>query len=188
MATLITEILLVAGSYFMVFILTILAINWILNGLFKPYMRVRGSRGKLILVKVKNMVNDYYVTGKVDERVLYFKDKKKESRMIVLPSNGATGIYRSMGVSCIDIDDEKNAIIIYNNELVTGYDAVKFSDLNDRCLMKPSLVDNKILIIVVLLVLVLIGEIILGVFLYKNYQSIQQLTMVASKSVEVLVK
>src|SRR4030067_2915849 len=103
MVSFISEVLLTVASYLGVFVLTIVAINWLLGGLFKPYLRVRGSRGKLVLVKVKNILGDYFVTGHVEERALVFKDRKKEIRRIMLPiPPNPSGIYRSIGVSCID--------------------------------------------------------------------------------------
>lgn len=183
--TFLTEVLLTVASYVGVFILTIVAINWLLGGLFKPYTRVRGSRGKLVLVKVKNIVADYFVTGHVEERMLVFKDRKKEIRRITLPID-RSGIYRSIGVSCVDVDDEKNAIITYSNALVTGFDAVKFNDLYTRALYKPTLIDNKTIIIVVLLVVAIFLIVGVGFMVNKNAGMLKVLTEVTKSTIQTL--
>jgi hypothetical protein len=180
-----TQVLLTVASYLGVFILTIFAINWILGGLFKPYMKVRGSRGKLVLVKVKNILGDYYIPGRVEERFLIFKDRKKEPRRIALPER-VSGIYRAMGVSCIDVDDDKNAIIIYSNELVAGFDAVKYSDLYTRALYKPSLTDNKTMIIIVLLIVILLGIFGLIALTMKNGKAIESLAEITTTTISTL--
>jgi hypothetical protein len=149
-------------------------------------MKVRGSRGKLVLVKVKNMLSDYYVTGKIEERTLTFKDRKKESRLIILPKDKPS-IYRSMGISCIDIDDEKNAVVLYSNALVAGFDAVKYKDLYTRALYKPSLVDTKQMIIIILLVLVLIGLIVVGALVFRNGKMLQTMAEITQNTISTIL-
>lgn len=183
----ISELLMIVASYLGVFILTVIAINWLLGGLFAPYVKVRGSRGKLVLVKVKNMVSDYFRTGTVEERFLVFKDRKKEVRRIVLPAQKMS-IYRSLGVSCIDIDDEKNAVVIYDNTLVIGFDAVKFNDLYTRALFKPSLVDNKMMILIILGVVNFIGICVLGLLIYQDHKLLVNIGTVTKSSIETLPK
>jgi hypothetical protein len=159
------ELILVVASYLGVFVLAIIIINWLLGGLFKPYIRVRGSRGRFVLVKVKNIVSDYYRVGQVDEKFLVFKDRKKQERRLALPIGA---IYRSLNVSIIDVDDEKNTVINYNSDHVIGFDANKFSSLYERALMKPALVNRMDIIIIVLLVVVLVA---VGVSIYYSYQN-----------------
>lgn len=180
------EVLMTVASYVGVFVLTIIAINWLLGGLFKPYIRVRGSRGKLVLVKVKNIVSDYFVVGSINEKILNFVDRKKQNREISI--TGKEAIYRSMAVSCIDIDDEKNAVIMYNSQYVTGFDAVKFSDLHERALMKPSLIDNKQIIMIILLVVVLLGVIILGAMMFQQGKIIKGLVEVTKTTISTIPK
>lgn len=185
MVSFLSEVLMTVASYVGVFILTIIAINWLLGGLFKPYIRVRGSRGKLVLIKVKNIVADYFVTGKVEERMLVFKDRKKEIRRIVLPLD-RSGIYRSMAVSCVDVDDEKNAVITYSNELVPGFDAVKFNDLYTRAMYKPTLIDNKTMIIIVLLVIAIIGIVAVGFLVNKNAGILKELAEMTRTTISTI--
>lgn len=185
MVSFLSEVLMTVASYVGVFVITLVAINWLLGGLFKPYIRVRGSRGKLVLVKVKNIVADYFVTGKIEERFLLFKDRKKEWRRIVIPAEERS-IYRSMAVSCVDVDDEKNAVITYSNKLVAGFDAVKYNDMYTRALCKPNLVDNKTLIIIILLVVVIIGLVAVGFLVNKNAGMLKTLTTMTHSTIQAL--
>ena len=171
---LIREILLVTASYLGVFVLTVVAINWLLGGLFKPYLKVRGSRGKLVLIKVKNIVSDYFVAGKIEERVLIFKDRNKNVRRVPLIKD-VNPLYRSMAVTCIDIDDEKNCFILYSGAGITGFDAVKYNDLYLRALYKPALVDKKELIILLLCALILIFCIVNVAMTFQNGKLIKAL-------------
>lgn len=180
----ITEVLMIVASYVGVFVLTLLAVNFLLGGLFGPYIKVRGSRGKLVLVKVKHIVRDYFVTGKVEETFLVFKDRKKETRRINLVDK--TCIYRSMAVSCIDVDDEKNTIITYSNTHAPGFDAVKFEDLHVRALMKPALIDNNQLIMIILLVVIMLVSFGILAKLFSVAKLLKALTIVADQTIQPL--
>lgn len=129
-------------------------INFFMGGSFMPWLRVKTSRGKKILVRVRTIVQDYYKSGIIDKGMLVFKDREKEERRI---SVGDGMVYRGMGVNNIDVDDESNGVVKRSFEAVSGFDAVKYNYLYLRALFRPENMTKEIRIIIVLLVLVLIG-------------------------------
>ena len=149
-------------------------IQWLSNGFFTKFLRVKASRGKLVLVNVRSKLLHYFVSGKVEGSFLVYDDreskanKQKEKKRIVLP-DGA--FYRAIGVSCVNVDEEKNSVIMPGGEGVVGYDAIKFSNLYTRALFKPSVSPEdktKLLIIVVLILCLLLALGLVMVFTKVN--------------------
>lgn len=140
--------------YLGVVLLCLAAINFFMGGVFFPWLKVKTSRGKLVLVRVHTIVQDYYKPGMIDKGFLIFKDKVKEERRISV-SDGA--IYRGMGVNNLNVDDETNAVIKNDFTTVSGFDAVKYSNLYERALTRPDSIAKELKIILILLVLVLLG-------------------------------
>jgi hypothetical protein len=145
----------------------IFAIAYFQSGFFWHWMRARGSRGKLVLIKVRGKLKDYFRTGSVEENFLLYKDATKEKKRVNIRM---TAIYRCWGVPCIDVDEETNAIIDHDFTKVSGFDAIKIEDLYVRALMRPNLDDSKTLIIILLLCFIALFCIIEVYFGYKNSQ------------------
>jgi hypothetical protein len=120
----------------------------------RTWLRVKMSRGQLILLRVNMKVQDIYRVGKIEEGFLVFKGSGKGQRRIALPNDT---IFRSMGVNCAIIDDEKNCVVKINFEAVSGFDAEKFDDLLTRALYKPSILDDKTKIIIIILVVLVLA-------------------------------
>lgn len=162
-------------SYLAVFVLCFLVVAFLLRGFFIPYLRVKGSRGKDILVKVKEPLGNYYRVGKVNESMLLYKDRAKNEKRISLDSKG---IYRSIGVTCVDVDPLTNAVVD-QQELwtgVPGFDADRFNSLYLRALYRPSILDQKTQ--AMLIIIIIIGVLMLvSLFMsYQNFRAIKVLT------------
>ena len=118
-----------------------------------PYLKVKASSGRLVLVKVRSKLRDYFKAGEVIDNTLKFKSANKHSRTLNLPEQNA--FYKAFNVTCIDVDESKNAIYTLDNGAVTGYDAEKYDDLILRALLKPALNNKKLIIIMLMVALVI---------------------------------
>jgi len=158
------EMMLFILSYLGVLLIGFALIQFLSNGFFTKFIKVKISRGRLILVKIFAVDNTYYTSGKIDEGFILFKDRNKESRRLNLERGN---VYRAIGVNCIDVDDVTSAIIKIDGTMVEGTDAVKMDHLNVRCLMKPTITNKKDQIKMVIIFMVIIGGLaILGYMLY----------------------
>lgn len=168
------------------------AVNWLSNGFFTTWARVRMSKGRLWLVKVWTVNDTYFKAGKFDGKVISFKDRAKNGRRIfVHPSS----VYRSYSISNIEVDEEKNAVRVKRKVIddvtgavkeieedgdgehpirvgggfasIQGFDAVLFDGLIKRAMMLPKKDDNKTKLIVALLFVIVIG---VAWIIYQNVQ------------------
>jgi len=151
--------------YFIVFILAWFIVGLIMKGFMLSYIRVRLSFGRLILVKVRALPQDYYKVGKVEDGFLIFKDNSKVDKMISIHRDQ---IYRCLGINQVDFDSETAGLGNYDFSVVEGYDAEKHSNLYTRALYKPSLEDptKDFKIVKLLLVIIIIVNIFLGVMIF----------------------
>jgi predicted unusual protein kinase regulating ubiquinone biosynthesis (AarF/ABC1/UbiB family) len=156
----------ISTIFWLAFILPIFIIVYYQAGYFGAYLKVKASRGKKILVKVKSMTSHYYRVGKIAEGFLHFKDKEKQKHVIAM-QEGA--IYRICDVNCIDVDEETNTIFSQlQKKEVSGFDAVRFDGLITRALQRPMLQNpNLVLILIIGILVVCLG---LGFMLYQNYK------------------
>lgn len=142
------------GIYALIILMCLMAINFFMGGFFFPWLKVKTSRGKLILVRIRTIVHDYYKPGLVDKGFLVFKDREKEERRLSVEEGT---VYRAAGVNNIDVHDEKNCVVKHDFSAVSGFDAVKYTYLYLRALFRPEMVQKELRIILVLCVLILIG-------------------------------
>lgn len=164
------------------------ALSWFLGGFLKPFMKVKRSRGKKVLVRIRNPVQDYFRAGAVEEGVLIFKDREGNTRRIPMQPGVVS---RAATVYWVEIDDEKNCFFKRETgEAVSTYDAVRVDSYIVRALVRPGLFgDNtvKILLLLVILSIVAIG--VVGFLTYKNgvaLQAIQEGVQAASVGVGVV--
>ena len=148
-------------------VVPIIVIAYFQGGFFWPWLRARSGRGKYVLIKVRSKLRDYFKVGRIEEDMLIFKDATKEEKRISIDTDN---IYRAWGVACCDFDEAKNAVMDHNFEAVSGFDAIKYNYLYVRALMRPTLEDNKTLIIILLLCFVLLMTLIIAYMVYHNGQ------------------
>lgn len=127
----------------------ILVIAWFQAGFFWKFVRVKGSRGALILIKVRTVNRDYFRAGKIADGFLIYKGLTKEVKRIKLDEE-KDPTYSAYGVRCIDVDDEKNCVFLRDGKGVSLHDAAKVDSLLTRALMRPTLGDNKMVILIIL--------------------------------------
>lgn len=142
------------SSYVAVVAISFFLVNWLTNGFFIQFAKVKMSRGRKSLITIHSVTGRYFRPGEVVEGWLVFKDRQGQRRRIAVPERKYIG--SSLGVKVVDVDDEKNAVLLPDFTAVSGFDAVKYENLNIRCLTAPRLDDKKILIIIILLVILLL--------------------------------
>lgn len=162
------------GSGLVLMWIVIMFINFLLGGLLAPFFKVKVSRGKKVLVIVRNQIQDYFRPGEIIEGFLVFEDRQKETRRIpMIPGV----VSRAATIFWVTVDDEKNTFIKRDTgEMVSGFDAVKYDELYKRALYKPlTMGDNLLKVVILLLILVLIAVVVVGFMNFKNYQVTQQI-------------
>jgi len=159
-------ILVQAGYYAIVLILTVVIISLLLRGFFWKYLKVKTSFGKYVMVKVRTTLRDYFVVGWVEDGFLVYKRNKEKLNISLGKENY---FYRTLGVNWIDIDEEKGSPCKVNYEAVEGHDLQKESNLLTRALTRPSVADNRERIILILLALLLILAFVSIILGYSNY-------------------
>lgn len=131
----------------------VLVLDFMTARALRTWFRVKTSSGKLILVCSRNIVQDYFRAGRIEDGFIIFKGLNKEPKRVAVPPGA---VYRAWGVNCILVDDIKNAVMLRDFNMVPGYDAEKHESLYLRALYRPTLMDDKTKIILILLVAVIL--------------------------------
>ena len=166
--------LLLQVFYYGIFGVLILAgVSLLLRGFFFKYLKVRASLGRRVLVQIIEINRHDYAVGDITEGKLVFTQKiqgKKERKEIAIKD--ANLLYRGLGITWANFDSKTNNLINPFGITMSGFDAVEISNMFDRLINKPSLIDNKTKILILMMVLVGIISIVIGFMTYKNYKSV----------------
>jgi len=176
----ISDFYIIVGSYLAVFIATIFILNFLTRGFLWTWLRTLLSRGKLILVQVRNPIQNYWITGKIESDRVVVRDNEakaeKGKKSLMLQENI---VYRSFGVNIVYYDEATNELLKPNLENVSGADLIKIDSLMTRCLFKPQSEEDKRFR---MFVYILLGVcIIIGLLVYFKVDEIAKL--VASPAV-----
>lgn len=166
-------IMIQAFYYGLVGVMTIFFCGAFQRGFFVNYFKVRVSFGRLVMVKVRSPLRDYFAKGWVEEGFLIYKHNKETIRLNI-PQN-ISPFYKCLAVMWCDVDDEKHAISKTDYSSVSGYDAVKNNNLHTRALMRPSIASGQEKVILYLLIVVGLLALV-GLYLsYCNYAQLRDL-------------
>lgn len=142
------------------------------RGFFYNYLKVRTSFGKLVLVKIRSPLRDYFARGEVIEGFLVYKLRRGfrdyDTIRLNIPQNGQV-FYKALSVQWIDVDDEKHAICQTDYTTVSGYDAVKNNNLHTRALMKPTIASGQEKLLMVLVIVAILVGLIACYLAYLGY-------------------
>jgi hypothetical protein len=158
--------------------------QWLTHGFVFKFMRVKGSREKKIMVKIRSKLGDYIVIGKVREReVIYKKRHSKHKSTLSIPVNPdgtlAKVFYRFLGVYWCDVDEEKNSFCTVKFNAVQGFDDERQEGLIIRAMMRPSAANKKEQIIMILLIVIVLGLMVVGVMVYQSYDILKNLNTIS---------
>lgn len=136
--------------YCVIFIATIIFMNFLSKGYLATFLRVKASRGKWLLVRAFSLTGKYYAIGKFKEdNIIYTARDKKVCTYDVKKGD----VFREMGVDTIEIDEVNGAVLSPDYSEAGGYDPKKFDNILTRALQRPELRDNQEKIILMLQVL-----------------------------------
>jgi len=140
------------------------------RGFFVPFLRVKMSFGRLVLLKVKTLHRDYYVKSWVEEGFLMYKRKKA---MIRLPIPNGAIFYRSMNVIMADYNEITNKFLLPTFDEQSAYDPEKVDSLLERAIMRPALIDNLLKILLILVIVAILVGAVSGYMGYMNSKKIE---------------
>lgn len=149
-----------------------LLINWLMNGFFFKFLKVKASRGRKIMVNVHTKIGNPIPTiGWIEGKVLRFhtpesraNDKKNPLR---IPINDKNVFYRQYGIIFCNYDEATPCLMLPSLEGVKTWDPIKWNELYQRALNKPSPEPNKNIILIIILLGVLLCLVLSGVALYQ---------------------
>lgn len=157
-----------------VILLTIIIMGFLLKGFMWKYLKVKQSRDKKFLIKIRGKQRDYFEVGEEEEGFIKFKHNKTTVRLSIPDKQNV--FYRSLGVNWVDIDDEKFALSKTDYSPIAGHDPKKEDNFIERALTRPTVSTNMEKIIIILLIFVLIGCLASAYLGYMNMKHITELT------------
>ena len=182
-----TEFYVYVGYGLFAMVVVVAIVNFLLGGLLGPFMKVKRSRGKMVLVKIRNPIQDFFIAGHIEEGFLIFKDRLKNTRRIQMMPGVVS---RAATINWVEIDDEKNCFFKRDTgAAVSTYDPVKVDSLLVRAMMKPGVVDTLLKIVLVLVIITFVAVLGVGFIAYKNgvaLEALQAGLRVASDGVGVV--
>lgn len=150
-------------GYVVVFFMGVAVLDFLSVGFLHTYLQVKASRGKKVLIQVRGLTRDYYRVGKIEEGNLVYKFGKNEKRL----SLDSKALFRVLNVIAVQVDEEKNAVGMHDFSVVRGFDAVKWDNLLKRALYRPSVLDQKEKLILILVGLCIIVTVIVGILVFN---------------------
>lgn len=173
MAT-VTDVVYFMVAGFNLMAMTLVGVAFFQAGIFMPFLKVKASRGEKLLVRILHPVQSYFVTGRLNEGYLVFRDREKHDRRILYMPGC---IDRAAGVYWIAVDDEKNCLVQRMDGVgVDGHDAVKYDELYKRALYKPSALNELLLKIALIgIIIIAIIAVIVAVMSFKGMQNSGQI-------------
>jgi hypothetical protein len=158
--------------------LSVVVIAFLLRGFFWKFVKVKMSLGRLVLVKIRSKLRDHYKIGEVMEGNLEYKSKDRDGKKTVIRltiPRDTYPFYKSIGVTWVDVDEEKNAIAKVNFESVSGFDAVKWNNLFIRALTRPTIGSSKEMLVLIALLIIGLAALAAVYFGYMNYKELLEI-------------
>ena len=150
-------------SYALIIIMGFFFINFLSNGFFGTFLRVKASRGKKVLVEVHSVTDVYYRAGKFDESILIYKTREGRKKSL---SVSQEKVIRKIGVFCIITDEITDNVIDYEFNAHKGGDTVTYDHLLRRVIMAPQIENMREKIMFGLLILLLVVAVFSGFIIF----------------------
>lgn len=152
-----------------VILLLIVSLNIITKGFLFQYLRVKASQGKLVLARIHSITDTYYRPAKIVEGFLETKTRQKEQFSLPInDSDYSSYIYRELGVSVVEIDEQAKKILNFDFKgvsFIEGFDAGRTQSLLMRIKNRPQPLNKNTTIIIVGIAIILI---IVGFIAFKT--------------------
>jgi len=173
------DIILIMASYLIIIFLAIGIVAWLQAGFFGAFFKVKTSRGKKILIKIRKATGTDFVAGVEVEGQLVFKYFKEEKRL----SNYKKGVYRSFNLNCIDVEPETWGVVTTDFNAISTNDPNKTDSLIERALLRPDRKATKEMIMIILLIVIVIGVLFIAYKLNFLQTSITGLGSIAGNNI-----
>lgn len=185
------QVLITMFSYLAVFILAFLVMSFLQRGFFWKWLKARTSNGRKVLIKIMTITRPIYKVGWISEGDLIFKGdktpdgKKQEMRINNIPRDA---IYKDLGVFCVEVDGQKWIVHKPDGSSVPASDPEKMNSLYLRALYRPSILDQKTQIMILILIFVLLFTLISLVLGGMNMNKLNALTQNVAVIKSILVQ
>lgn len=175
----IKDLIMIIISYILIIGLSFGILAFLQAGFLVPFLKVKTSRGKKILIKIMKGTGSDFIAAQEIEGQLVFKYFKETKRI----NNYKKGIYRSYNVNCLDIDSETWGVVTSNFDAVTTNDPNKTDSLIERALLRPDKKATKEMIMIFLLVLIGVGIVFIVYKLNFLEQTINMLSSIKGTNI-----
>lgn len=159
-------------SYILIIIIGFMLINFLSNGFFGTFLRIKASRGKKVLVEVHAITDVYFKAGKFDGTLLKYKTREKKNKALEVT---AQQVFRKLGVFCVITDDVSDAVLDIEFKAHSGGDSETYDHLLKRVIMAPQIENMREKIILGLLVIILIAVVISTVLIFNASNQLTEL-------------
>lgn len=161
----------------------ILVISFFQAGFFGKWFKARSSRGRLVLVKIRGKLRDYFDTGEIQGEFLVW-GKKEHTKRLLLPENS---VYRSWGLAVVDIDEASNGVCSVSYKPISGFDAEKHEGLYIRALYRPSLDEEMSKFEKIMIILVIVSIIASVAAIFLQFQLSEQIAAIGGGAINNVV-
>jgi hypothetical protein len=153
-------------AYTGVIVLIMFVLNVLTQGFLVTYLRVKASRGKLILTRIASVTDTYYKAGKFEEDFFTYTTRNKEKKLIPLEdSDFKPYISQEMGVSVVHVDEPASKMFSVDFRkvaLIQEFDSGRTQSLLIRIKNRPASASNNPKLILLLLIGLAIGLLFVG--------------------------
>lgn len=175
-----SDMVMIILSYCIIIFMSFGILGWLQAGFLMPFLKVKTSRGKKILVKVIKTTGSDFLAAQEIEGQLIFKYKKDQKRI----DNYKKGLYRSFNINCIDVDPETWGVVSQADfSAVSTNDPTKTDHLIERALLRPDKKSTKEMIVLLLLIFILLGIIFVAYKLNFLQQTLGTIGAVTGKNI-----
>lgn len=171
-------ILLQAIYYAIVMFLTVFIIAFFQRSFFWKFWKVKTSLGRLTIVKSRGKLRDCFYTAEEKDGTLIWKVKGGQ-KTVPLKDNFT---YSAIGIRWIDYDEMTGGFVKPDFSTTDTNDAEAYDNLIMRILMRPTITDQKMKIILITSVIGLIG---IGICIFFLFRFANQLTTIQNTLFEV---
>lgn len=182
MSEIITEMLYYMGSYIGLVGILIFVLNFLTKGLIVKFLRVKGSRGKKQLVKIRSATDTYFSMGEIKKGAFHFKTRSNDARLI---TNYEGKFYPFMSVFCIDTTEDGNVIEFVQDTAIqtkNSIDSAMADNMLNTAINAPQIADNLEKLKIGLLVVILVGVVILGFTLFNMSEQLTSVIQIVNQA------
>jgi len=141
-------------------LLLFIALNVATKGFLLQYLKVKGSQGRLILARIHSVTDTYYRPAKIVEGFLQTKTRHKEEFSLPISDSDYSGyIYRELGISVIEVDEQAKKLLNFDFKgvsFIENFDAGRTQSLLMRIKNRPQPMNKNTTIIIVGLAMIII--------------------------------